>query len=295
MSSRLTPFRFAHAYREGPYGANVISAAETASGHLGLLEVDQPGGDYPTPGTDDLVLGLVTSASTRAVMDFGAGRFPFHAPQGDLFLSPALTPSSTWVDARHRALLMTFKSSTVQSLLEAPGGLDFGPLHAQGFSDLFVAAAVRRVWSELAAYGERSALFVDAATVAILRALQGRARLAAPEPRRGGLSPVVLRRLQARLEDELGEDISLASLAQSAAMSPFHLARAFKTSTGLTPHQWRLRRRMDHARHLLETTRLAVSEIAVRVGYGHPQAFARVFLREVGHAPRDYRRLAGAD
>jgi methylphosphotriester-DNA--protein-cysteine methyltransferase len=65
---------------------------------------------------------------------------------------------------------------------------------------------------------------------------------------------------------------------------------AFKQSTGVPPHRYQLNLRIARARALLESTDTAVTEIAFDVGYESSQALARLFRREVGLSPSDYRR-----
>ena len=63
---------------------------------------------------------------------------------------------------------------------------------------------------------------------------------------RGGLSPAALRRVQLFVEANLGRAIHLHDLAARAALSPFHFARAFKTSAGMTPRAYVEQRRIEH-------------------------------------------------
>ena len=58
------------------------------------------------------------------------------------------------------------------------------------------------------------------------------------QPTMGGLSPKVLLRATERLRSDSDADVSLAALASDAGLSRFHFCRAFKESTGLSPHAW---------------------------------------------------------
>jgi AraC-like DNA-binding protein len=73
--------------------------------------------------------------------------------------------------------------------------------------------------------------------------------------------------------------IRLPSVARHAGLSPTHLARLLKASTGLTFLQQLRRLRVDHAEHLLQTTMLSIKEIAGRCGYSASGAFDRDFRR----------------
>jgi AraC family transcriptional regulator len=91
---------------------------------------------------------------------------------------------------------------------------------------------------------------------------------------------------------ELMQDVSLTELAAIANLSPFYFARAFKQTTGLPPHHFQQRVRIERAKDLLTSTQLSVTDIALRVGYGSSQALARVFRGNVGTTPVEYRRCS---
>jgi transcriptional regulator GlxA family with amidase domain len=99
-----------------------------------------------------------------------------------------------------------------------------------------------------------------------------------------------LRSVQAWAAEHLAEDLSVARLAERAAMSPRHFARTFATETGLTPARFVAELRVDAARRLLEAGGLGIETIAARCGFGTGESMRRAFLRTVQLAPRDYRR-----
>jgi AraC family transcriptional regulator len=115
--------------------------------------------------------------------------------------------------------------------------------------------------------------------------------VAAPGLFRGGLAPWQTRRCTEYLAEHASHDVGLEQLAALVGLSPFHFARAFKRSTGLPPHRYQLNLRIARAKELLETTDAPVTEIAFDVGYESSQALARLFRREVGLSPSDYRRV----
>lgn len=115
---------------------------------------------------------------------------------------------------------------------------------------------------------------------------------APPEFQRGGLAPWQVRRATDHMHAHLGRNVPLRELADLVGLSPFHFARAFKQSVGDPPHRYLARRRIEHACELLARTELSVIEIAARLGYEAPGALSRMFRREIGMSPSDYRRRA---
>ncbi|MET8040133.1 DJ-1/PfpI family protein [Micromonospora sp. NPDC005215] len=88
----------------------------------------------------------------------------------------------------------------------------------------------------------------------------------------------------------LHEPIALRDLAEQARMSVRTFTRRFRSETGLSPAQWLLQQRTDHARLLLETTDLTVDQIAHRAGFGTTAALRQQLHQRIGVAPSTYRR-----
>jgi AraC family transcriptional regulator len=95
----------------------------------------------------------------------------------------------------------------------------------------------------------------------------------------------VLEYMQAHLDQEL----SLAALASIAQMSPYYFSRLFKQSTGLSPHQYLLRQRIERAKELLAGPRCRTAEVSDALGFPHQSHFTTTFHRWVGTTPRQYR------
>jgi AraC family transcriptional regulator len=110
------------------------------------------------------------------------------------------------------------------------------------------------------------------------------------QPALGGLSPTALRRTIERLRSDNEADVSLAALAADAGLSRFHFCRAFKQSTGLSPHSWLRQHRLEQAMAMLRDTDASVESIAIALGYGSQTAFAAAFRKLTGETPSDWRR-----
>lgn len=109
-------------------------------------------------------------------------------------------------------------------------------------------------------------------------------------PAMGGLSPTVLRRAIERLRSDADADVSLAALASDSGLSRFHFCRAFKESTGLSPHNWLRQYRLEQAIMMLRAPNNSVAMVAAALGYASQTAFAAAFRRMTGEAPSDWRR-----
>lgn len=107
---------------------------------------------------------------------------------------------------------------------------------------------------------------------------------------RGGLAPWQMRRAEEMLAANLEGDVSLAMLARECQMSVAHFARAFRQSTGMSPHQWLLQRRVDHAKSLLRDGTMSLADVALTCGFADQSHFTRVFSRRAGTSPGAWRR-----
>ena len=84
--------------------------------------------------------------------------------------------------------------------------------------------------------------------------------------------------------------IFLDAAAREACLSPFHFHRLFRSTFGETPHEFLTRRRMEHARHLLASGAMTVTEVCLEVGYSSLGSFSSKFQSTVGFSPTQYQR-----
>lgn len=82
---------------------------------------------------------------------------------------------------------------------------------------------------------------------------------------------------------------SIADLAREAGFSPAQFRRSFHRWIEIAPRDYLRNRRMETARHLLETTDLSLSAVAAHIGLSNASHFAQVFKANYGFTPTDYR------
>jgi AraC family transcriptional regulator len=103
------------------------------------------------------------------------------------------------------------------------------------------------------------------------------------------LQGLKLKQIQDFIQAHLGEELTLAALSAQVPMSQFHFARAFKSATGTSPHQYVLQQRVEQAKRLLALTPLSVAEIAYHVGFASQSHFSAQFRKSVGITPKQFR------
>jgi AraC-like DNA-binding protein len=98
-----------------------------------------------------------------------------------------------------------------------------------------------------------------------------------------------LARVRERLADAPLAAPTLAELAALAGVGKFQLLRGFKKAYGVTPHDWQLQLRADHARGLIRAG-VGLAEAAARTGFADQSHMTRVFVRRFGFTPGAWRR-----
>jgi transcriptional regulator GlxA family with amidase domain len=100
--------------------------------------------------------------------------------------------------------------------------------------------------------------------------------------------------LLAWARERLDERLPVERLAERAAMSPRHFARAFAAETGMTPAKAIERLRLEASREQVESSSEPIELVAARAGFGDPERMRRAFIRAFGQPPQALRRAARA-
>lgn len=94
------------------------------------------------------------------------------------------------------------------------------------------------------------------------------------------------------MRERLAEPLNVERLADRAAMSPRHFARAFAAETGMTPAKAVERLRLETARERVEGSAEPIDQVALAAGFGDPERMRRAFVRAFGQPPQALRRAA---
>ncbi len=91
------------------------------------------------------------------------------------------------------------------------------------------------------------------------------------------------------IEANYASNIRLEELAQEANLSPNHFCKCFKALSGMTPFAYIIQHRLTKAAHALRTTDMTVTETALSCGFNDVSHFIRLFRRQFGKTPNQYR------
>jgi AraC-like DNA-binding protein len=173
---------------------------------------------------------------------------------------------------RHDDSTLTRLQPTLDPVIERLGRAlvhadDFGPTFGHCFADSVGLAIVARLLGKSA----RTVLAIGNARISTL-----------PKWR--------LKRAIDYIAANLGEQIGLTDIAASTGLTRMHFAAQFRAATGLRPHEYLVRQRIERAQELLLTSHLPLAQIALEVGFKAQAHFTTVFARIVGETPGAWRR-----
>jgi AraC family transcriptional regulator len=143
--------------------------------------------------------------------------------------------------------------------------------------------------------GSYGQLYTDCISIAIVTRILASAHAAAVSgrPKVAALARWRLRRAIEYVETRLAEPVGLGDLASAAGLTRMHFAAQFRAATGLRPHEYLLRRRIERAQEMLVGTGMSLVDIALSVGFQTQSHFTTVFKRFTGLPPQSWRQARG--
>jgi AraC-like DNA-binding protein len=111
-----------------------------------------------------------------------------------------------------------------------------------------------------------------------------------PAQRRGKLSEKQLARVVGYIEENCLRPVRLQELAQLTDLSQSYFSHAFKASTGVAPHQWQVRARIERVKAMLAGGKLSLADIASIAGFSDQSHLTRVFRKHTGETPAIWQR-----
>ncbi len=192
-------------------------------------------------------------------------------------------------------LMLEIPDEAFQSVAEETGGGELELPPNPRLDDKRIGALITAMEAEQAEGFPSGRVYRDSIAQALAAALvQAHGVLRRPmRPYRGGLAPKQLRMVTDYVQEYLDRDISLAQMAKAADLSPAYFSQMFRHATGVAPHQFVIRARVDRAKELLQKPESRVLDVAISCGFRTQQHFARVFRTLCKASPTEYRRDLG--
>lgn len=176
---------------------------------------------------------------------------------------------------------------------ERPGPRVGGLVDVAGVRDEVLAHLASALIPALERPAEVSLLFIDQLSVAMTSYLVDNYGRAAPATERRPnrlLSRSHEARVKEMLRSKMDGSISIAEIADACNLSRSYFIRAFRETTGQTPHQWLTAQRLERARALLEDAERPLADVAAACGFADQSHFTRVFSQHTGMPPGGWRK-----
>ncbi len=292
------------------YGLDDVPASASSKGaSLGMARVhfDEPHLFVlpPLPAEDAFVVGVELSAagsrrSFRGQDDAKPGTRQLDTLQpgtlqpGSIHIADLSDPPMAYVCSPFHSVLFHMSRSAID---EFAADASLSPVAAlqcpPGAIDPVIAGLAQAVLPSLMRPAEGNALFLDHVALALYAHVAhayGGARRPGGAERLGGLAPWQERRAKDLLTTQLARNVSLAEVARDCDLSRSHFGKAFKQTTGQTPHAWLTARRVEAVQQMLLESSASLSEIALACGFADQSHLTRIFGERVGTSPARWRR-----
>ncbi|WP_028547722.1 response regulator [Paenibacillus sp. UNC451MF] len=110
---------------------------------------------------------------------------------------------------------------------------------------------------------------------------------------RGGNQKNVFEEAKAYIDEHITEDISLEAVAEKVGLAPTYFSYFFKKMTSETFVQYRMKKRIEMAKRLLEMPHYKIVDVGMEIGYQNYPHFSKIFKKMTGISPSEYRQMLG--
>ncbi|MBE9099087.1 helix-turn-helix domain-containing protein [Vacuolonema iberomarrocanum] len=262
-----------------------------------FVQVEQTDFEAIDPATHTFAVGIILRGHACFEVDFGEGMRQIatadNTPTG-VYLHPTLSDTLYRQVGYYNLLFISAPLADIAAKLEVEASVlnhALRPLHDSVLPDSRIRTHCLTLWEQATQAGPFASLAVDQGLLALVAMLMARARpgritAAPPTP---GLDAEQLGRVRDYVQALLEQPFNLSDLADVAGLSLSLFSRTFKAATGQSPHQYVLSQRVQRARELLAFSHLSIAEIAAACGFYDQAHLTRIFKKQLGTTPGDYR------
>jgi AraC-like DNA-binding protein len=188
-----------------------------------------------------------------------------------------------------RAQFLFVSTTRVEQLMDGPLSYDGAERPGRPQQAPVVQKLLDAMAADLEAGSPAGSLVGDCLVTALCGSLLASVR---QNTKAGGLAIAARRRVLERIEHDIDQPLTLADLADEAGLGVRQFCRAFRASTGASPYQFVLDRRIARAQTLIAAGGV-LAEIALQCGFADQSQLTHSFSRRVGLTPAAYRRTLG--
>jgi AraC family transcriptional regulator len=256
-----------------------------------VAEVAAPRGNWILPAVDKVRLGLILS-DYSANWHSARGLLSINVTAGSLSICEFNQPRRMEMRNPASIACVLLRDEILEQALHDSRQTRVELRERHGLQDQTMRHLMEILLYEKRQGFQRGAFFLDGIAAALASHLIHYYSADAPLIANsiGGMTPSTLRRCIALMEARLERDLRLDELAREAGLSTSHFIRSFRESTGKTPYQFLLERRVQRAQTLMRDPRASLAKIAISSGFADQHHLARVFRHITGITPTTYRR-----
>jgi AraC family transcriptional regulator len=246
----------------------------------------------------DLALGVYLSGRHKIRRQIGNSVVEGWSDRGTINLTPPGVEGTWEASASSRAAVVVIRPEFISRAIEEHWGADSRKVEIEKqflVRDHVIEAVTLNLVREAAGGSPKGRLYLESGCEFLAHHLIYRySDLSQAPPRAaGGLSSRRLKLVLEYIEDTLSQPIRLRELAALAGISARHFERAFRQSTGSSPHAYVMDRRLHWARDLLiNQPELAIEQIALLSGFSSSSHFSSAFRRRAGLTPTEFRKTS---
>lgn len=293
-----SPSRFARQLAQ-QYGLDGVAASSAGTRPLDMVRMhyEQPHLFVlaPLPADDAFVVSVELSrAGSRRIFQGDAQTRLGLMEVGAVHIADLAARPAAYVCSPFNSVLFRITRAAMDDFARDAGQVPTTALRCTpGITDPVLAHLAAALLPSLQRPAEACALFLDQMALALYAHV---AHTYGDTKQRAALAPCRLapwqeRRAKELLGTDLAHELSLAEVAAACALSRSHFGKAFKASTGLAPHAWRIGRRIEAVQAMLQRDEASLSDIAVACGFADQSHLTRVFGARVGSSPAQWRRM----
>lgn len=254
-----------------------------------MIRAIRPAGEGFGRHTHDYhAITVLLSSPGSSLWCYGDGKCRSVRPAaGDVFFCPAHVTTAVRSEKAFECVLLCLAPTVFSRVAVDSGGVPLGDtapaiMRKDSFVQRIVTSLADEADREGRAGGELFASSLATALgVHVAREYASGSESQKPVAR---LSDDELARLGRHIEHSLDTPLTLEALAAVVGRSRFHFARLFKASTGVTPHQYVVRKRVEVARELLRAGGV-IAEVAAAVGFASQSHLHLHIRRAFGCTP----------
>jgi AraC family transcriptional regulator len=255
-----------------------------------VAEVAAPRGNWILPAVNEVRLGLILS-SYSATWHRSKGLLSMNVSAGSLSICEFNQPRRMEMRNPANVALVLLRNEILEQSLQDTRQPRVELQERHELQDPTMRHLMEILRDEKRQGFQSGTIFLDSIAAALASHLIRRYSADTPVMTNsvGGMAPSALRRCIELMEARLNRDLRLDELAREAGLSTSHFIRSFRESTGRTPYQFLLDRRVQRAQTLMRDPRTSLTEVARSSGFANQHHLARIFRGVTGMTPSAYR------